>query len=79
MSLGDVKKDVLNLNPKKPSTSGTTLVTILQQTFDVHLQDLTNAINYTLQINCFPDKLKQLQVTPVYIWYIFYMVGSSKI
>ena len=66
MSLGDVKKEVLNLNPKKSSTSGTIPVTILKQTIDVHLQHLTNAINYTLQTNCFPDKLKQSKVIPVY-------------
>ena len=32
----------------------------------VHLQHLTNAINHTLQTNCFPDKLKQSEVIPVY-------------
>ena len=66
VSLDDVKKEVLNLNPKKSSTSGTIPVTILKQTIDVHLQHLTNAINYTLQTNCFPDKLKQSKVIPVY-------------
>ena len=48
------------------STSGTILVTIFKQTIDVHLQHLTNAINHTLQANCFPDKLKQSEVMPVY-------------
>ena len=52
VSLDDVKKEVLNLNPKKSSTSGTIPVTILKQTIDVHLQHLTNAINHTLQTNC---------------------------
>ena len=33
-------------------------------TFD-SLQYLTNAINHTLQTNCFPDKLKQSKVIPV--------------
>ena len=66
VSLEDVKKEVLNLNPKKSSTSGTIPVTILKQTIDVHLQHLTNAINHTLQTNCFPDKLKQSKIIPVY-------------
>ena len=66
VSLDDVKNEVLNLNPKKSSTSGTILVTILKQTIDVHLQNLTNAKNHTLQTNCFPDKLKQSELVPVY-------------
>ena len=65
-SLDDVKKGVLNLNPKRSTTSGTILVKILKQTIDVHLQDLIYAINHTLQINCFPVKLKQPEVIPVY-------------
>ena len=57
VSLDDVKKEVLNLNPKKSSISGTIPVTILKQTIDVHLQHLTNVINHSLQTNCFSDKL----------------------
>ena len=38
--LNDVKKEVLTLNPKKFSKSGTISVTILKQTIDVHLQHL---------------------------------------
>ena len=56
----------LDLNLKKFSTSGTIPVTILKQTIEVHLQHLTNAINHSLQTNCFPDKLKQSEVIPVY-------------
>ena len=66
MSLDDVKKEVLNLNPKNSSTSGTIPITILKQTIDVHLQHLTNAINHTLQTSSFPHKLKQSKVIPVY-------------
>ena len=61
-SLDDVKKNVLNLNPKKSSTSETIPVTVPKQTVDVHLQHLTNAINHIQQTNCFPDKLKQSKV-----------------
>ena len=63
--LDDVKKEVLNLNPKKPSTSRTIPVTILKQTINVPLQHFTNAINHTLQTNIFPDKSKQLEVIPI--------------
>ena len=49
VSLDDVKKEVLNLNLKKSSTSGTILVTIFKQNIDVNIQHLTNAINHTLQ------------------------------
>ena len=34
VSLDDIKKEVLNLNPKRPSTSGTIPVTILKQTIE---------------------------------------------
>ena len=57
VSLDDVKKEVLNLNPKKSSISGTIPVIILKQIIDVHLQHLTNVINHSLQANCFSDKL----------------------
>ena len=59
-------KKVLNLNPKNSSISETIPVTILKQTIDVHLQHLTNAINHKLQTSCFPDKLEQSEVIPVY-------------
>ena len=66
MFLEDVKREILNLNPKKSSISVTIPVTILKQTIDVHLHHLANAINQRLQTNCFLDKLKQLEVIPVY-------------
>ena len=66
VSLNDVKKEVLNLNPKKSSTSGTIPVTTLKQTNDVNLQHLTNAINHALQKNCFINKLKQWEVISIY-------------
>ena len=48
------------------STSGTTPVTIHKKNIDVHLKHLTNALNHTLQKNCFPNKLKQSEIIPVY-------------
>ena len=66
MSLDDVKKEVLNLNPKISSTSGINPVTTLNQAIYVHLQHLTNAISHALQTNYFPVKLKQSEVIPVY-------------
>ena len=66
VSLDDVKKEVLNLSPKKSFTSGTIQVTILKQAIDVHLQHLTNAINHALQTNNFPNKSKQSEVIRVY-------------
>ena len=59
-----LKKEVLNINLKKPPTSGTIPVTILKQTINVPLQHLANAINHTLQTNIFPDKSKQLDLYP---------------
>ena len=44
VSLHDVKKEVLNLNLNKSSTSGTILVTIFKQTIDITIQHLTNAV-----------------------------------
>ena len=66
MSLDDVKNKFLNLNPKKSSTYETILVKILDKTIDVHSQNLKNAIDHVLQTNCFPDKLKQWKVMPVF-------------
>ena len=49
MSLDNVKKEVWDLNPKKSSTSGKIVVTILKQTIDNHLQHLTVAMSHILQ------------------------------
>ena len=41
------------------SITGTISLKILQQTVDVRLKHLTNAVNHTLQAKYFPDKLRQ--------------------
>lgn len=47
------------------SVSEFILATIIKQSIDVHLQNLTNAVNHTLQNN-FPEESKQAKVIPVY-------------
>ena len=43
---------------RKKLSSGFISVMIFKQTIDVHLQSLTNSINYALQESTFPNKLK---------------------
>ena len=64
--MDEVKKEVLKLNSKKPSTYGAILASILKQTIEVHLKYPTNTINNSLKESTFPDELKQSEVIPVY-------------
>ena len=60
-----LNKEVLNLNSRMSSVSEFTTALIIQESIDVHLKHLKNAVNHTLQ-NHFPNELKQLKVIPVY-------------
>ena len=66
VSMGEVKKIVLELNSKKSSTYGAIPASILKQTIKVHLKYLTNTINHSLKESTFPGELKQSEVIPVY-------------
>ena len=66
VSMDEVKKEVLELNSKKPSTYGAIPASILKQTIEVHLKYPTNTINNSLKESTFPDELKQSEVIPVY-------------
>ena len=66
VSQDDVKKEDLHLNLKTSSTSSSIPTTILKQSIDIHLAFLTNSINYTIKNSEFPDKLKKLEVIPLY-------------
>ena len=66
VSMAEVKKEVLKLNSKKPSTYGAIPASILKQTIEVHLKYLTKTINNFLKESFIPDELKQSQVIPVY-------------
>ena len=66
VSMDEVKKEVLKLNSKKPSTYGAILASILKQTIEVHLKYPTNTINNSLKESTFPDELKQSEVIRVY-------------
>lgn len=60
-----LNKEVFNLNSKISSVSEFIPATIIKQSIDVHLQNLTNAVNHTLQNN-FREESKQAKVIPVY-------------
>ena len=64
--MDEVKKKVLKLNSKKPSTYGAIPTSILKQTIEAHLKYLTNTINNLLKESTFPDELKQSEVIPIY-------------
>ena len=60
-----LKKEGLQLNVKKSSTSSFIPATILRQSIESHLPFLTNSINYTIKNGEFPDKLKKSEVIPL--------------
>ena len=60
----DVKKEIINLNTKKSSTSGLIPATILKQSLDIYLPYLTKSVNYTINESEFPAELKHLEVIP---------------
>ena len=63
-----VKNEVLKLNTKKPSTSGSIPATILKQSVETCMPFLKKKIIINLAITeCeFPDKLKKSEVIPLY-------------
>ena len=60
-----VKNEVLKLNTKKSSTSGSIPATILKQSVEIYLPFLTKAINLAITECEFPDKLKKSEVIPL--------------
>ena len=62
----DVKKEILNLNIKKSSTSGSIPATILKQSLDIYLPYLTKSINCTINEGKFPAELKHSEVIPLF-------------
>ena len=61
-----VKNEVLKLNTKKSSTSGSIPARILKQSVETYLPFLTKAINLAITECEFPDKLKTSEVIPLY-------------
>ena len=62
----DVKKEILNLNIEKSSTSGSIPATILKQSLDIYLPYLMKSVNYTINEDKFPAELKQSEVIPLF-------------
>ena len=61
-----VKNEVLKLNTKKSSTSGSIPATILKQSVETYLPFWTKAINLAITECEFSDKLKKSAVIPLY-------------
>ena len=59
----DVKKEFMNLNVKKSSSSK---ATILKQSVHIYLPFLSNCINHSSLANEFRDAIKQSEVIPLY-------------
>ena len=66
LTMEDVKKEILNLNTKKSSTSGSIPATILKQSLDIYLPLLTKSVNYTVNESEFPAELKHSEVIPLF-------------
>ena len=60
-----IKNEILKLNTKKPSTSGSIPATILKQSDETYLPFLTKAINFAITECEFPEKLKKTEVIPL--------------
>ena len=60
-----IKNEILKLNTKKPSTSGSIPATILKQSDETYLPFLTKAINLAITECEFPEKLKKTEVIPL--------------
>ena len=66
VSSEEVKKEIMNLNVKKSSSSKAIPATILKQSVHIYLPFLTNCINHSFVANKFPDELKLSEVIPLY-------------
>ena len=66
VTMEDVKKEILNLNTKKSSTSGSIPATILKQSLDIYLPYLTKSVNYAINESEFPAELKHSEVIPLF-------------
>ena len=66
VTMEDVKKEILNLDIKKSSTSGSIPAAILKQSLDIYLPYLTKSINYTINEGKFPAELKHSEVIPLF-------------
>ena len=66
VSSEDVKKEIMNLNVKKSSSSKAIPATILKQSVHIYLPYLTNCINHSFVTNKFPDELNLSEVIPLY-------------
>ena len=60
-----VKNEILKLNNKKSSTSGSTPATLLKRSIETYLPFLTKAINLAITECEFPNKLKKSEVIPL--------------
>ena len=56
------KKEIVNLDVKKPSSSKSIPAKILKQSAHIYLLFLINSINHFFYENTFPDQLKQSEV-----------------
>ena len=62
----DVKKEILNLDTKKSTISGSIPALILKQSLDIYLPYLTKSVNYTIKEGEFPAELKNSEVIPLF-------------
>ena len=61
-----VKKEILNLNIKKSSTSSSISATILKQSLDICLPYLTKSANYAINKGKLLAELKPAEIIPLF-------------
>ena len=62
----DIKKEILNLSPKKATRQGDIPAKILKNSINIYLSELTVLINNCLKKGIFPDGLKIADITPIF-------------
>ena len=63
--MGDVQKEIMNLDVEKSYSSKSMTNTILKQLVHIYLSFLTIPIYYFIHENTFPNELKQFEVIPL--------------
>ena len=66
VEIGDMEKEINNINPKKATTSNSIPPKILKKSSKVSARALHKLFNYSIEKSDFPQNLKLADITPVY-------------
>ena len=66
VEIGDIEKEINNINPKRTTTSNSIPPKILKKSSKVSARALHKLFNYSIEKSDFPQNLKLADITPVY-------------